>query len=145
MAIQGCHYQFRIAMVLTSATVCFECFAHYLAYSYIVRLSFGGNRLQIKAETRLMADVESTLRMTASTGQRMTGLLSSLAVKQDLLSLLLENEQMRLEVWLYPLDQERRHMFSGGHSNKLPEVRNNVTQMTFSISEIGARHALIQQ
>ena len=82
--------------------------------------SFGGNRLQIKAETRLLADVENALRAVAFVGLKTMGIFQTLANKQDLLLLLLENEQMRLTVWLYPLDHERRHIFSSGHSGRLP-------------------------
>lgn len=70
-----------------------------------------------------MADVEAALRAVASIGSKNVGALQSLSAKYDLLLLLLENEQMRLVVWLYPLDHERRHIFSSsqpGHSP--PEV-----------------------
>lgn len=94
----------------------------HLAHYY--RWSFGGNRLQIKAETRLMGDVDAALRGAASVGLLTNGTFHSLATKQDLLLLLIDNEQMRLEVWLYPLDHERRHFFSSGHASKTPlEVR----------------------
>lgn len=68
-----------------------------------VRWSFGGNRLQIKAEVQLLADVERSLRAVSSLFAKTIGNLQSLAVKQDLLLLLLEDEQTRLVVWLYPL------------------------------------------
>ena len=84
------------------------------------RWSFGGNRLQIKAETRLLADVENALRTVAFIGSKTMGTFQTLASKQDLLLLLLENEQTRLIVWLYPLDHERRYVFSSGHSGRLP-------------------------
>ncbi|KAL9127379.1 MAG: hypothetical protein Q9217_003735 [Psora testacea] len=89
-------------------------------FAYPPRWSFGGNRLQIKAETRLMADVDSSLRSVASFFAQPVGTLQSLSTKQELLSILLENEQMRLLVWLYPLDQERRHIFSSVNSGKKP-------------------------
>ncbi|KAL9006999.1 MAG: hypothetical protein Q9188_000287 [Gyalolechia gomerana] len=78
-------------------------------------------RLQIKAESRLIADVESALKTVASIGMKAIGPLQPLIHKQDLLQLLLENEQMRLVVWLYPLDHERRHIFSTGHAGKPTE------------------------
>lgn len=86
------------------------------------RWSFGGNRLQIKAEARLMTDVEMSLRAVALIGHQTIGAFHSLGVKQDLLLVLLENEKMRLEVWLYPLDHERRHLFTSGHASKAPSV-----------------------
>ena len=89
-------------------------------FSHVPRWSFGGNRLQIKAEVRLMADVGSALRIVSSLFAKNMGTLQSLATKQDLLSMLVEDEHMRLIVWLYPLDQEKRHLFSSGHSGKVP-------------------------
>ncbi|KAL8836371.1 MAG: hypothetical protein Q9170_002944 [Blastenia crenularia] len=90
-------------------------------FSHPPRWSFGGNRLQIKAESRVLADVESAIKSVASIGAKGMGLLLSLSPKQELLHLLLENEQMRLVVWLYPLDHERRHIFSIGHAGKPSE------------------------
>lgn len=89
-------------------------------FSHPPRWSFGGNRLQIKAEVRLMADVESALRALSSLFAKAMGTMHSLATKQDLLLMLVEDEHMRLVVWLYPLDQEKRHLFSSGHSGKVP-------------------------
>ncbi|KAL8759808.1 MAG: hypothetical protein Q9199_000532 [Rusavskia elegans] len=90
-------------------------------FSHQPRWSFGGNRLQIKAESRLIADVESALRAVAGIGVKGIGPLLSLSRKQELLLLLLENEQMRLVVWLYPLDHEKRHIFSTSHPGKAAE------------------------
>ncbi|KAL8848816.1 MAG: hypothetical protein Q9221_006194 [Calogaya cf. arnoldii] len=90
-------------------------------FSHQPRWSFGGNRLQIKAESRLIADVESALRAVAGIGVKGIGPLLPLSRKQELLLLLLENEQMRLVVWLYPLDHEKRHIFSTSHPGKVPE------------------------
>ena len=83
-------------------------------FNHQQRWSFGGNRLQIKAEVRLLADVDVALRAVSSILGRPNGTMQSLAPKQELLALLLENEQMRLVVWLYPLDHARRHFFSSG-------------------------------
>lgn len=72
-----------------------------------------------------MADVEAALRAVASIGSKGVGALQSLTAKHDLLLLLLENEQTRLVVWLYPLDHERRHIFSSSHpGHSPPEVSN---------------------
>ncbi|KAL9101623.1 MAG: hypothetical protein Q9163_003142 [Psora crenata] len=89
-------------------------------FAYPPRWSFGGNRLQVKAEMRLMADVVTALFSVASIFALPIGNLQSLSMKQELLSVLLENEQMRLDVWLYPLEQERRNIFSSGNSGKTP-------------------------
>ncbi|KAL8808588.1 MAG: hypothetical protein Q9200_004223 [Gallowayella weberi] len=91
-------------------------------FSHQPRWSFGGNRLQMKAESRLIGDVESALRAVTSIGSQGLGPLLPLSPKQELLHLLLENEQMRLVVWLYPLDHEIRHIFSRSHPGKPPEV-----------------------
>ena len=84
------------------------------------RWSFGGNRLQIKAEVQLLADVEAALRAVSVLFAKTNGKLQSLAAKQELLQLLLDDEQTRLVVWLYPLDHERRRIFSSGHNGKIP-------------------------
>lgn len=89
-------------------------------FSIAPRWSFGGNRLQIKAEVQLLADVEAALRAVSVLFAKTTGKLQSLAVKQELLQLLLDDEQTRLVVWLYPLDHERRRIFSSGHNGKIP-------------------------
>ena len=89
-------------------------------FAHAPRWSFGGNRLQIKAEVRLMADVQSALRLVSSLFAKGVGTLQPLATKQDLLVMLVEDEQMRLIVWLYPLDHEKRHLFSLGHSGRVP-------------------------
>jgi phosphatidylinositol 4-kinase len=67
------------------------------------RLSFGGNRLQLKAEMRLLSDVQMALQSIKSIGQKTVGALVSLQPKEDLFLILLENEQTRLTVWLDPL------------------------------------------
>ena len=76
-----------------------------------IRWSFGGNRLQVKAETRLMVDVEGLLNATTSIGANTTKTLQSLKPKQELLIRLLENEHTRLQVWLFPIDHEKRRVF----------------------------------
>lgn len=65
-----------------------------------------------------MEDVYVALRAVSSTGLTTTGTLRSLGSKQELLLALLDNEQMRLEVWLYPLDHERRHLLPSLHLSK---------------------------
>ena len=79
-----------------------------------------------------MADVEVALRAVGSVGSRSAGPLQSLATKQELLLLLLDDEQMRLTVWLYPLDHEKRHGFRSSHSVKLP---SEVSYISFLIEE----------
>ncbi|KAF2109092.1 hypothetical protein BDV96DRAFT_586559 [Lophiotrema nucula] len=80
--------------------------------------SFGGNRLQIKAETHVLADIQSQLQVVAHIGISNSSTLKSLKGKQDLLSLLLSNEQTRLMVWLFPLDYEKKQHFTSGQHGK---------------------------
>ncbi|OKL61261.1 hypothetical protein UA08_03926 [Talaromyces atroroseus] len=77
------------------------------------RWSFGGNRLQMKAEDKLLKDVEDALKHTASICSSAVGYRQSLRNKQELLQILIENERTRLKVWLFPLEQERKHYISG--------------------------------
>ncbi|KAJ5114569.1 hypothetical protein NUU61_000328 [Penicillium alfredii] len=73
------------------------------------RWSFGGNRLQIKAEDKIMADVMSALRSVGGLAVHAQGSFKSLQAKQDLVQTLIENERSRLRVWLFPLEPERKH------------------------------------
>lgn len=117
MEIKGHDFECWAGLVPPPAKVCIFSSLHndlLINYSW----SFGGNRLQIKAETRLMEDVDVALRAVSSTGLATIGTLRSLGIKQELLLALLDNEQMRLEVWLYPLDHERRHLFPSPHFRK---------------------------
>lgn len=111
-----------ISMVFPSTKVCIFILRACQCLIGDHRWSFGGNRLQIKAEARLITDVEIALRAVAPIGHQTVGTLYSLGSKQDLLLLLLDNEKMHLEVWLYPLDHERRHLFISGHASKAPLV-----------------------
>lgn len=84
----------------------------------IFRWSFGGNRLQMKAEDKILQDIELIIgtlpwkEISGSTSRR------SLQAKQELVLILIANERSRLKVWLSPLDQERKHYFSSGSGNK---------------------------
>ncbi|KAF2178530.1 hypothetical protein K469DRAFT_802757 [Zopfia rhizophila CBS 207.26] len=85
--------------------------------------SFGGNRLQIKAETHVLSDIQSHLQVVGRIGSTTESALKSLRGKQELLSLLLANEQTRLMVWLFPLDYEKKYHFtSGQHSKTLADA-----------------------
>lgn len=88
----------------------------------ISRWSFGGNRLQIKAETHILADVQAQLEVIGKVTTA-ADIGAKLKAKQDLLSLLIANEQTRLMVWLFPLDYGKKHHFTAGHhKNTLPDV-----------------------
>jgi phosphatidylinositol 4-kinase len=75
--------------------------------------SFGGNRLQLKAETRLLADVSEALHNVRMIGDKATPLMKSLQAKESLLHVLIDSEQQRLAVWLYPLTEPRETYSSG--------------------------------
>ncbi|KAI6798660.1 phosphatidylinositol 3 [Hortaea werneckii] len=72
------------------------------------RWSFGSNRLQVKAEVKILLDVTSTLQTLANVGARSSGPLASLQSKQELLVQLIQQEIGRLTVWITPLLQESR-------------------------------------
>lgn len=83
------------------------------------RWSYGGNRLQIKAETQLLADVLSALQTVSAVGiQPVSSSLKSLQAKQQLLDILIQNEQTRLMVWLFPLDHPRRHYLASAYHGR---------------------------
>nr|OQO30152.1 hypothetical protein B0A51_04540 [Rachicladosporium sp. CCFEE 5018] len=65
--------------------------------------SFGSNRLQLKAEVRLLADVSAALQKLAGVVSKATASLVSLQPKQELLQHLLAHESGRLSVWISPL------------------------------------------
>jgi phosphatidylinositol 4-kinase len=88
--------------------------------------SFGGNRLQLKAETHILADVQAHLD---AIGKTLTAgdIGSKHRAKQDLLSMLIANEQSRLLVWLFPLDHAKKSHFTLSSSRAgLPDVSTAV-------------------
>lgn len=130
MEIKGHDVERWAGVVLPPAEVCISGSLHndlLISHSW----SFGGNRLQIKAETRLMEDVDVALRAVSSTGLATIDTLHSLGSKQELLLALLDHEQMRLEVWLYPLDHERRHLFPSLHFRKPNSEVSEQSQQRF--------------
>ena len=94
-------------------------------FFYAPRWSFGGNRLQLKAETQLLADVSAALRNAPMTTQKPTPLTMSLQAKEALLQALIESEQVRLAVWLYPLTEHRASYTSKGPSEASPPMYNS--------------------
>ena len=67
--------------------------------------SFGGNRLQMKAEIQVMRDVLAALQFLQQSDQNVTTSKQNVYQKQVLLQILLEAEISRLLVWLNPTDQ----------------------------------------
>lgn len=88
-------------------------------FSFPARWSFGGNKLQIKAEVQLMSDVISALQTITSMGTRTVSPMQSLQAKQDLLFHLLQNEITRLNVWLSPLGPDSP---ASGQQGKVNDV-----------------------
>ncbi|POS86984.1 hypothetical protein EPUL_000981 [Erysiphe pulchra] len=73
-------------------------------FSYTPRWSYGGNRLQIKAENILLHDVSNALqRVEISSTSISASKLKMIQSKELLLQLLIESERQRIGVWLYPL------------------------------------------
>ena len=73
-----------------------------------------------------MADVVSALHASGPVDIRGERNLHNLGSKEELLHVLLANEQMRLVVWLYPLDHERRHIFTSSFSKNPQDVSDCV-------------------
>jgi phosphatidylinositol 4-kinase len=94
-------------------------------FAFSPRWSFGSNRLQLKAEMRLLADVVTAIRNVAFTsGSSSAPQLKTVQSKEELLVILLESEQARLTVWLNPLGEATA---GGVHLSKEPtEVRSYV-------------------
>lgn len=63
----------------------------------------------------LLGDVVTNLQNNPQA--RQASRLGSLARKDELLRLLIENEITRLNVWLYPLEQTHKHHFIPGHQS----------------------------
>jgi phosphatidylinositol 4-kinase A len=76
-------------------------------FSFPPRWSFGSNRLQIKAETKLLGDVAVALHSIRNIGAVSKGPMKSLFPKEELLNILLESELARLNVWLTPMGDSR--------------------------------------
>jgi len=79
--------------------------------------SFGSNRLQVKAEVKLMGDVIVSLQSSSATGARSTRSLPSLQSKQELLIQLLRHDMERLAVWISPLASDSKSFSYMQHNN----------------------------
>ena len=76
--------------------------------------------MQTKAETHLLADVGNALQAIRNIGPENGKQADVRRQRQDLLQILLENEQTRLLVWLFPLDHNKRHFFASGQHSQPP-------------------------
>ncbi|KAK5133665.1 hypothetical protein LTR08_007519 [Meristemomyces frigidus] len=85
------------------------------------RWSFGSNRLQVKAEVKVLNDVSLMLHGLSGIGARATRALASLQSKQELLARLMQHELGRLTVWITPLGSDSRGLSPMGHSDSSVE------------------------
>lgn len=81
-------------------------------FSHPPRWTYGGNRLQVKAECDLIGDIERALQLVSDIGAASTDTLPALSMKQDLFERLLEHERARLQVWLFPIGHESKQVRS---------------------------------
>lgn len=70
--------------------------------------SYGSNKLQLRAEVKLLADVSTALQRLSTIGAKSVGALQSLQSKQELLQHLMAHESQRLSVWISPLASDAR-------------------------------------
>ena len=68
--------------------------------------SFGGSRLQLKAEVQVLQGVRMALQETRHLGKSNSSRRKDAAPRTTLLEILIESEIVRLNVWLYPVKQE---------------------------------------
>jgi len=87
-------------------------------FKFSPRWSFGSNLLQLKTELRLLSDVVVALRKVSFIGSQTVDNYKSMQSKEKLLNILLENEQARLAVWVYPLMEPSRLSPSQPHMPK---------------------------
>ncbi|GIZ49253.1 hypothetical protein CKM354_001228500 [Cercospora kikuchii] len=80
------------------------------------RWSFGSNRLQLKAERKLLGDVSSRLASLGGIGAKITKALPTLQQKEALLLQLIKHEVGRLTVWIGPLGQDTAGTAAPSHS-----------------------------
>ncbi|KAI1107915.1 hypothetical protein F4804DRAFT_296325 [Jackrogersella minutella] len=82
-------------------------------FRFSPKWSFGSNLLQLKTEVRLIGDVISALKAISYIAAQAVGNFKTLAQKETLFQTLLESEQVRLNVWVHPLnDGHRQHMMT---------------------------------
>ena len=85
--------------------------------------SFGSNKLQVKAEVKVLNDVAARLKELAGIGSNPTTALSSLRPSQELLQLLLAHEIGRLGVWISPTGNDSKNIVpSAAHSGTVRDT-----------------------
>ncbi|RKF82099.1 Phosphatidylinositol 4-kinase STT4 [Golovinomyces cichoracearum] len=79
--------------------------------------SYGGNRLQLKAEDILLVNVSDALLMIEKSGENLpASKLKKIQQKESLLQVLIESERQRIGVWLHP--------FAGPHDVRTSVISN---------------------
>lgn len=91
-------------------------------FSGAPKWSFGSNNLQLKTEIRLLSDVMAAVKAVSFISAHQVNTLRSLQSKEQLLLLLLENEQQRLAVWVYPLNEPPKASGAATHAKGTLEV-----------------------
>ncbi|KAM0721899.1 hypothetical protein Q7P37_002824 [Cladosporium fusiforme] len=81
--------------------------------------SYGSNKLQLRAEVKLLSDVSNALQRLASIGSKSSGALKSLQSKQELLQHLMAHESQRLSVWINPLASDARAIAGSGPHHQM--------------------------
>ncbi|KAK3047196.1 Phosphatidylinositol 4-kinase stt4 [Extremus antarcticus] len=79
------------------------------------RWSYGSNRLQLKAEVKVLSDVAAMLKTLSSIASQPTRSLPPLHQKHELLDKLLAHEIGRLDVWINPLSDPSRSILPSTH------------------------------
>lgn len=85
------------------------------------RWSFGGNKLQLKADIKVLAEVAGTVETMISSCPPATSSRRALLPRFELLSALVQDEIHRLAVWLSPLESGMFHGLHGHHDTKISE------------------------
>jgi phosphatidylinositol 4-kinase len=80
--------------------------------------SYGSNKLQLKAEVKLLSDITRALQRVSSIGTRSHATMCSLQNKEELLQLLLAHESQRLAVWINPLVSDARAIAGPGQQGQ---------------------------
>lgn len=93
-------------------------------FKFPPRWSFGGNKLQVKAEAHVLQDVANLLQSIAGISSDN----NNIRAKHDLLLMLVENEQTRLATWLYPLDHSRKHHLLPSYTAK-PATESSISNI----------------
>ena len=86
------------------------------------RWSYGSNRLQVKAEVKLLSDVITLLRQLSGISAKPHKSLPGLQARQELLLQLMNHEISRLNVWISPLAHDQRVLGLGEHATAVKEA-----------------------